>query len=68
MNDGMLLRLSRNPHYKLSDEQKRRLAEINKKPMVEFGVPPIHNKAINMHDTTLSKKARKEKDVEEDQE
>lgn len=68
MNRETLERLARNPHYKLSAKQKEELAKIDRKPMVEFGVPSIHNTDLPIHETgqertvRTSKKTIKKKD------
>jgi len=53
MNLQTLLRLERNPHYKLSAKQKAELAQLRKKPMVPFGKVPTHNQGINIHDNKV---------------
>ena len=55
MNIQTLKNLSKNPHYKLSDKQKRQLAEYDRKPMIEFGVMNKHDNTRNIHDTGRTK-------------
>lgn len=45
MNIQTLRKLAKNPHYKLSAEQKRQLAEAEAQEggVRIFGKPPIHN-------------------------
>lgn len=43
MNIATLRRLKKNPHYKLTAEQRRMLEEGELKSSIEFGAPPIHN-------------------------
>jgi len=61
MNRDTLERLARNPHYKLSAKQKEELAKIDRKPMVEFGVPPIHNTDLPIHETGQETRTRTSK-------
>jgi selenocysteine lyase/cysteine desulfurase len=42
MNEKTLEKLKSNPHYKLSKEQ-------DKKPMVQFGIPKVHNQTVKKH-------------------
>lgn len=45
MNIQTLKKLAKNPHYKLTEEQKRQLAEAESKEVNGvrvFGKPPIH--------------------------
>lgn len=37
-----LEKLKQNPHYKLSQKQKEELNDKEINPMIEFGVPPVH--------------------------
>jgi DNA-binding PadR family transcriptional regulator len=57
MNIETLKMLSKNPHYKLTPKQKEELAE--RKPMVEFGVPNLHNNTFEKHETETKKKRKK---------
>ena len=65
MNIETLLKLEKNPHYKLNDKQKEMLLRyrqgisIERQPMVEFGVPNIHNSLFQQHPTVLVKRKRK---------
>lgn len=52
-----LEKLKKNPHYKISDEQKGVEATIDN-PVKEFGVIPKHDVSIPKHDTGQKKKAR----------
>lgn len=48
MNEATRKKLESNPHYKLSAKQKKEIREenLNRKPMVEFGTPPVHQNRI----------------------
>ena len=59
MNLQTLKQLAQNPHYKLSPKQKAMLEKANRKPMVEFGVPRIHDNKLKIHDTNQRKRRRK---------
>ena len=59
MNIQTLKNLSKNPHYKLSDKQKRQLAEYDRKPMIEFGVMNKHNNKMPIHSTGQTKRKKK---------
>ena len=65
MNLQTLERLERNPHYTLSTKQRAELERLrqkeNREPMVEFGVPSIHNSNVNIHDVKVVKKKRTSK-------
>lgn len=61
MNIQTLERLAKNPHYKLSAKQKEELARHKRKPMVEFGVPPIHNTDLDIHETGQERTVRTSK-------
>ncbi len=60
MSDETLLKLAKNPHYKMNAEQKNQLARIKavEKPVVEFGTPDLHNNEFEKHDTKVVKKRR----------
>lgn len=48
MNKSTLERLNKNPHYKMSEKQRREYEQSYKK-MVTFGVPPINNHVPKKH-------------------
>lgn len=62
MDKQTLLKLQNNPHYTLSDKQRKELNDIlaqeNKKPMIEFGSPDLHD---NDFETTRNKRVSKKK-------
>lgn len=62
MNLETLERLEANPHYRLNEKQKQELERLRreevKKPMVEFGVPTIHNTNPELHPTEIKKVKR----------
>jgi len=58
MNIETLLKLKNNPHYKLSDKQKAFLNEYERKPMIEFGLPKLHNQSFPKNDTSFVQKRR----------
>jgi hypothetical protein len=49
MNIQTLLKLKNNPHYKMSAEQERQLADYEKPPMIRFGKPQTHNNKFVTH-------------------
>lgn len=61
MDKETLLRLSRNPHYKLSDKQKEELARTQRVQMIQFGEPDLHNQSIPKHDTSFMQKRKSTK-------
>ena len=71
MNEATLRRLAQNPHYKMSAAQKAELerlkieqAQADRKPMVEFGQTPIHQRngnEIEKHDVRVVKRGRTKK-------
>lgn len=61
MDIQTLLNLEKNPHYKLSADQRRMLEEYRKPPMTEFGKAPVHNNTIPKHSVKIKKVARKNK-------
>ncbi len=50
-----LLRLSRNPHYRLSEKQKQKLREFDNDPVVLFGIVPTHQNTFETHKTQVKK-------------
>lgn len=61
MTINMLRKLSKNPHYKLSQKQIALLAEYEakeRKPMVEFGKPQTHNGSVEKHPQLLKRERR----------
>lgn len=58
MNRATLLRLKNNPHYKLSAAQQRQLDELERKPMVEFGVPPVNKNGFEKHEVRINRRKR----------
>ena len=60
MNIQTLKKLASNPHYRLTSKQMAMLAQADKKPMIEFGVPSVHNNRFDIHDTNQKKKKRGE--------
>jgi hypothetical protein len=57
MDAETLEKLKNNPHYKMSAKQKEELRQLERKPMVEFGVPPVHNTSFG-HEVEMEKKKR----------
>jgi len=55
MNKYMLERLSKNPHYKMSKEQKREFEIQNREPMIKFGEPEIEKNTFAKHKTNVVK-------------
>ncbi len=50
-----LLKLSRNPHYKMNEKQKRKLAEYENDPVVLFGIVDTHSNTFEQHPTKVKK-------------
>lgn len=50
MNESTLERLKNNPHYKMSEKQRREYGK-SRQTMVTFGVPPINNHVVEKHPT-----------------
>ncbi len=63
MDLATLKKLQRNPHYKLSDKQKKELRDAERKPIKSFGSPETHNAEIPKHEVKVkrSRKSRKKK-------
>ena len=55
MNYHELLKLKRNPHYKLSDKQKKELAQYENDPVVLFGIVEPHNNKFEQHPVKVKK-------------
>jgi hypothetical protein len=60
MDKETLLKLKKNPHYKMSREQKISLSNLTRRPMIEFGSLPKHDNTLNIH-SGLKKKNRRKK-------
>lgn len=58
MDEKTLKKLMGNPHYKLNTKQKAEAREIDRKPMIEFGVPDFHANTFLTHDTQTKHKKR----------
>lgn len=56
MNQATLEKLRSNPHYKMSEAQKKEAEEIEN-PFAEFGILPKHDPKLPKH-PTLQKKGR----------
>ena len=68
MNKKTLLKLKNNPFFKMTDEQKLQLLEIEEsepvakvQQVIEFGDLNRHNSSISIHDTNQTKKKRTKK-------
>lgn len=68
MNKKTLLKLKNNPFFKMTDEQKLQLLEIEEsepvaktQQVIEFGDLNRHNSNIEIHDTNQKKKRRTKK-------
>lgn len=57
MNYHALLRLKQNPHYKLSEKQKKQLAEYETQPVVLFGIVEKNDNTFAQHNTKVVKKS-----------
>jgi hypothetical protein len=60
MNDETLLRLSKNPHYRMSASQRRRLEEITRPAMTAFGYDEIdtHDTSLPLHPVEIKRRRR----------
>lgn len=56
MTESTLSRLLKNPHYKLSKQQKEEAAFLGKAPMIEIGKPRIHDTSFKTHSTKVEKR------------
>lgn len=54
MNKSTLEKLKQNPHYKMSEKQRKKMEEEEREPMIEFGEANIHNHNIPIHQTQKS--------------
>lgn len=61
MNIQTLKKLQNNPFYKLSKKQELELRTLDKKPMIEFGVPNIHSSSLDKHPVSMLKIGRYDK-------
>lgn len=50
-----LLKLKRNPHYKLNAKQLAKLAEYERDPIVLFGVVETHDNTFEQHNVKVRK-------------
>jgi hypothetical protein len=55
MELAMLKALRDNPHYRLSEAQKRRLAELEGEIII-FGELPVHDVSVQRHQTIRRKR------------
>jgi len=55
MDYHALLKLRRNPHYKMNEKQLAKLAEYERDPMVMFGIVETHPNTFNTHKTRVKK-------------
>ena len=67
MNIATLRKLKNNPFYKMNSKQKEGMAMIERKPMVEFGSPDIHDNSLDIHPVNVVKINRKSKKDEKKQ-
>lgn len=68
MNKDTLLKLAANPFYKMSEDQKRQLAELKEADyhedseqephMIEIGVIPKHDSTIPKHDVVVARRKK----------
>lgn len=61
MNKATLDKLKSNPFYKPNASERMAMAEAERKDMVEFGVPSVHNDSFAKHSVEVRKYKRKEK-------
>lgn len=61
MEEKTLKKLKQNPFYKLSDKQKEEASTIDRRPMIEFGSPNLHNQSFEKHETKVYRKNKKQK-------
>lgn len=59
MNERTLEKINKNPHYKMSKEQKIQFGEIKRKPMIQFGEPELNNNQFAKHDVSVVQKREK---------
>jgi hypothetical protein len=52
MNIETLKKLERNPHYKLSDKQKKQLRDAERTPMKKL---EIHNTSVPRHEVKITR-------------
>ncbi len=50
-----LLKLKRNPHYKMNAEQIAKLAEYEQTPTVMFGMVDTHENTFKQHNVKVKK-------------
>jgi len=55
MDKKILEKLSQNPHYKMTKEQKAEYEYYNRKPMIQFGTPDINTNQFAKHETSMVK-------------
>lgn len=55
MDYATLKKLSQNPHYKLSDAQKAKLAEYEQPAIVVFETVNMHENTFKKHNTRIRK-------------
>jgi len=61
MNNKTADKLRNNPHYKPNEDQQAEINQVERKPMVEFGAPNIHNNDFEKHQVKTKKKKRIDK-------
>lgn len=59
MNEKTLQKIKKNPYYKMSKDQKIQLSEIERKPMIQFGEPNLHDNSFAKHDVSVVKRRKK---------
>lgn len=50
-----LLKLKRNPHYKMSEKQIKELSQYENDPVVLFGIVEPHSNTFEQHHTKIKK-------------
>lgn len=65
MNKTTLLKLKKNPFYKMNDSEKSELEKLEKesRPIIVFGDLDKHNNRLPIHDTFQKKRKTKKKKV-----
>lgn len=59
MEESFAQRIQSNPFYKMNKKQKKEVEEINRKPMIVFGVVDKHDQTVPMHDVALKRVAHR---------
>lgn len=62
MNEATIKKLEKIPGYKVSESNRKKVEEEKRKnkPMIAFGVKPLHNTDIPRHPTGLPRKPENE--------